>query len=255
MCTDVNTERKIVVENQLTKSDHSHLGKLLTYSAGLDAGIVVWITKELEEAHRSAIEWLNDISDPEVSFFAVKPEVIRVEDSKPGVRLNLIVKPDDWRKTIKATTGGISDRDSQYKEFFGDLIERIREKRSDLTNIKPQPQSWIGWGAGKAGLSINWAFRRGNRFSVGLFIDTGDSEENLEILNELRGEKEEIEDKTGGLSWEELEDSRACRIASYKQMPRDFMKLSDEELEEIKKWGIQQMGRFQEYFPPRIRKM
>lgn len=53
-------DRKVLIENQLEKSDHTHLGQILTYLAGLEASTIVWVAKDFSDAHLSAVSWLNE---------------------------------------------------------------------------------------------------------------------------------------------------------------------------------------------------
>lgn len=57
---DARTGDRVLIENQLEASDHKHLGQILTYLAGIEAKSIVWVAREFQEAHRSAIRWLNE---------------------------------------------------------------------------------------------------------------------------------------------------------------------------------------------------
>lgn len=61
---------KVIIENQLEATNHDHLGKIITYASGLEADVIVWIVKEAREEHRSAIEWLNNNTVKDISFFS-----------------------------------------------------------------------------------------------------------------------------------------------------------------------------------------
>lgn len=53
---------KVIIENQLEKSNHDHLGKLITYLVAIEARAAIWIVSEPRPEHVSAITWLDESS-------------------------------------------------------------------------------------------------------------------------------------------------------------------------------------------------
>lgn len=53
---------KVIIENQLEKSDHDHLGKVITYLVALEAKTAIWTAADPRPEHVSAITWLNESS-------------------------------------------------------------------------------------------------------------------------------------------------------------------------------------------------
>ena len=61
--------RQVVIENQLEATDHTHLGQLLTYAAGFDANVIVWIARNFQDEHREALDLLNRRTGEDTEFF------------------------------------------------------------------------------------------------------------------------------------------------------------------------------------------
>lgn len=99
LCKDTVDGSWVVIENQIEKTDHRHLGQILTYAAGLGAKTLVWVASKFTEEHRAALDWLNEHTSDEISFFGLEIEVWRIGDSAPAPKFNIVCKPNDWSMT------------------------------------------------------------------------------------------------------------------------------------------------------------
>jgi len=253
---DSDSNKIIIIENQFGTTDHDHLGKILTYAAGKQAGIIIWIAENFREEHKKALEWLNENVDPErgPSFFGIEIKLIKIEDSPPAPDFRIVVKPNDWERMIKISSP-MSETAKKYLEFYSKLVDEYKKINPRWRKVKPQPQSWLSFGAGKSGLSFVWAFKSNNRFAIELYIDTGDKNENERIFEELEKHKDKIENEIKGLIWERMEEKRACRIAIYKNIKGNIKYLSEEDYPEIIEWASKTMKEFSNVLSRYIKKV
>lgn len=100
VCRNTVDNSLVVIENQLGETDHDHLGKVLTYAAELHAFTVIWIAAEFTNEHRNTFDWLNENMDERFQFFAVKLELIQIDDSRPAPKFTIIAKPKNWISPI-----------------------------------------------------------------------------------------------------------------------------------------------------------
>lgn len=77
--SEMGTDRKIIIENQLEDTNHDHLGKLITYASGKSADVIIWLVKHAREEHKAAIEWLNNHTDEKIGFFLCRIKLYRLE--------------------------------------------------------------------------------------------------------------------------------------------------------------------------------
>ncbi len=90
----------VLIENQLESSDHTHLGQIMTYLAGLETHTMVWVAPTFREEHLSAIRWLNEHTVDPFAFFAVRVRVVRISDSPFAPLFEVIERPNNWDRII-----------------------------------------------------------------------------------------------------------------------------------------------------------
>jgi hypothetical protein len=258
LATDVNGNRPVIIENQLEVTDHDHLGKLLTYAAGFDANVVVWLTREFRDEHRQALDWLNQRTGEGTAFFGVVVELWQIDGSRPAPHFNLVAAPNDWRKesVSKAATRGpspSSERDERYRQFFQELIDTLREEHRFTGARKGQPQSWYSFSAGY-GQKVTYgaSFTGDKQARTEVYIDAHDADSNLKILRNLEEYKAQIESELGQpLEWQPLENRRACRIEALMAGSIDD---DEETLSKIHDWMVANLLGFKKVFGPHLKR-
>ncbi len=252
---DLGSNKTVIVENQLTKTDHDHLGKLLTYAAGHNASIVIWLSESIRDEHRQALDWLNQRTDNVTNFFGVVVEVIKIDDSRPAFNFKIVASPNEWQKSKTSASGriSISSKGEKYRNYFQKLIDELRENHRFTSARAGQPQNWYSFSSGNTGITYGANFCQGGKARSELYIDVGDQEKNKEIFEVLLLQKVEIEQQVGSsISWEKLEDKRASRLALYMD---GSIEDSDSELELVKAWHIETLLKFKECFSIRVREI
>ncbi|MGE0279267.1 MAG: DUF4268 domain-containing protein [Rhizobiaceae bacterium] len=204
---------KVVIENQIGKSDHDHLGKVLTYLSAHEAQAAVWIVEKPRVEHVNAIAWLNQSSSAD--FYLVKVEAFRIGNSDVAPLLTLITGPSPETKIIAEEKERFQARHHERERFWEGLLE-VANKKTDLhAGRAASRDSFIGGPSGTAGITFNYVVRQHSGM-VELWIGRGPerANENKEIFNKLFAQKEQIERDFGGpLDWQPLEDRKGCRIA------------------------------------------
>jgi hypothetical protein len=154
---DTTNGTNILIENQLEKTDHSHLGQLITYAAGLDTLIVIWIAPEFTEEHRAAIDWLNRVTNENLNFFGIEIELWRIGNSLPAPKFNIVSKPNDWTRYIQQTfdPSQLSKGQHTLLEFWTEFKNFMESSDSKIKCRKPQPQNWMDFSLGKTGIWIS----------------------------------------------------------------------------------------------------
>jgi hypothetical protein len=244
--------KRVIIENQLEETDHSHLGQLITYAAGLEASVVIWVSSRIREEHRQALDWLNRGDGASTEYFGLVVELLQIDESKPAVNLRLVVSPNNWsRRTIlNAEKNEATGRYELYRKFFQELIDDLRE-RHRFTNARVgQAQNWYSFSTGTSGFQYSFSFAAGGRLRAEIYIDFGGSTQNSAALQILKSERTSIEEAFGeSLEWEPLEGRRACRIAVYRQ---GSIEDSTSALEEYHRWGVDRLLRFKAVLGPRF---
>ena len=244
LCTELGTKRTVIIENQLEKTDHDHLGKLLTYAGGFDANVIVWIAKEFRDEHRQALELLNQRTGEDTEFFGLVIELWKIGDSHPAPHFKMVVAPN---RIIK----GESERNRRYREFFQKLIDSLREVGFIKKALVAQPSNSYYFSAGHAD-RVRYGARLTGRGEarIEIYIDSEDREWNKVLFDKLMEHRDDIESYLSeSLEWERQDDRRHSIVAISRKGSIDD---NPEKLEETRDWMVEKLPDFKRVFGPML---
>ncbi len=139
LCKNTADNTWVVIENQLEKTVHWHLGQILTYFAGLDAHTIIWIASEFQDEHRAAIDKLNEITQEEYQFFGIEIKLWKIDDSQAAPQFEIVSNPNNWNKNIRSTINkNFSDTQHQHLEFWTQFTDYMEQRGNDI--ILPEPK-------------------------------------------------------------------------------------------------------------------
>lgn len=243
--------RKVIIENQLSKTDHKHLGQLLTYASGIGARIIIWICKEVTDEHRQAIDWLNEVTSSDVAFFACEIELWKIGNSSPAPKFKVISSPNDWSKTLKETVDPdyMSETKKLHIEFWNAFKEYMTNTESDLRLRTPRPQHWYSIAVGHSKFNISLTTNtQAKRIGCEIYIR---GKEAKNAFSKLEKYRKEIEEQLGSLEWQELPEGQDCRIIQY----HDGDSKDRTQWATLHEWLKGRAEMFYEVFSPRIRSL
>ena len=243
--------RRVIIENQLESTDHTHLGQLLTYAAGLDAAVIVWISTGVREEHREAIDFLNRHTREAVDFFAIALELVRIDSSSPAVVFRLAASPNAWAKNA-AVRPEVSNRMNAYRAFFQPLMDELRD-RHHFTNARiAQAQSWYAFGSGVTGITYSLSFTAKGELRAELYIDVGDALRNKALFNTLYALRVQIEQQLEESAvWEPLPERRASRVGLVR--PNTRIDDAQSSGDAVRAWAVHRLLKLKEVLGPKLR--
>jgi hypothetical protein len=213
LAEEENTGRKIIIENQLERTDHGHLGQLITYAAGLEAEFIVWIVRDVREEHRQAVDWLNEHTDEQINFFLVAIELWQIENSPPAPKFSVISRPNEWKRAVRTSTqdGDLTDTKTKQLEFWQQLKEFAATSHPELKLRTPRPQHWFDVAIGRSDCHVSLVVdSREDKVRCELYIP--DSKELYQTFLSCREEIEKELSISEPLEWQELPGKKASRI-------------------------------------------
>ena len=149
--------RTVIIENQLEKTDHKHLGQIITYASGVEAQIIVWVCSQVTDEHRQAIDWLNEVTRADIAFFACEIELWRIGDSVAAPKFNVVASPNDWTKVVKSMVNSkeLSDTKRAHLDFWNGFKSYMEETGTSLKLRQPRPQHWYTMAVGRSKFHIS----------------------------------------------------------------------------------------------------
>jgi hypothetical protein len=250
---DTPDEHWVVIENQLEKTDHRHLGQLLTYAAGLKAATVIWVAAQFTAEHRATIDWLNAMTTDRLRFYGLEIELWRIGASPHAPKINIVSAPNETtnsaanaKENLETGLSALNQLQRRYWEAFRLLL--LARKNQLKIPSKAPAQHWLSFSIGRSNFWIS-AVLNSKDSSIGIeFSFNGPLKQSW--FSTLHAQRFEIESAIGtALVWDALEQKKSSRIALYKDAtdPKAENQWTTQHL-----WLAQTLEKFHSVFKPYV---
>lgn len=121
------------------------------------------------------------------------------------------IKMAEKAQEEQSTQDELKGRYQVRLEFWKQHLQKFNRKSNLFGNISPSKDNWLSAGTGVSGVGFNFTISR-TYARTEVYMSRSVAEENKFIFDKLLAQKETIENETGVLEWERLDDKKACRI-------------------------------------------
>ena len=248
LAKDIDTDAYVVIENQLEKTNHDHLGKSITYASALGAKTIVWIATDFTEEHKKALDWLNDNTNEDLAFWGVQLELWQISEETASMRLNIVSRPSTNVKTIKSKTNNESESRNIQLEFWTKFRDKLQSTKKIPTLQTPKPRYWYDVRIGRSNILLsNICSPQKNIVGVRLYIRSNVVEIYYPVL---KAKKDEINKALGSEPmWDANPEAKDKTIA----LSHDTDLTDPDRTEEALDWLVQQTIIFYNVFSKEVK--
>ncbi len=248
LAKDITSNNYVVIENQLEKTNHDHLGKSITYASALNAKTIIWIATDFTEEHKKAFDWLNDNTIEDLAFWAIQLELWQVGEDTASMRLNIVCKPNSDVKAIKTKSNSESETTKTQLKYWTMFRDKLLATKKFTSLHTPRPQYWFDVALGRTGINLsNTCNAQKSIVGVRVYISSKVVDTYLPVLE---SRKEEI-NKALGCKPEWIPNPDAIDKTITLQHQTD---LSDpKKVEESLNWMVEKTIKFRDVFSKEIR--
>lgn len=250
LCKDTLNGHFVLIENQLERTDHIHLGQLLTYAAGLDAVTIVWVATSFTDEHRAALDWLNRMTVESANFFGLEIELWRIGDSLVAPKFNVVSKPNDWSESIaqeaaSSSSSELTEMQKLHLQFWTQFRQFMEARGSTVHMKKPSKDQWTTIALGRTDFTIVATNGMRDGYSqIHLALLGPNAKGHFRALRERYGDR--LDADLGPLDWRELPDRKESQLA----IRRTSTPVSPATWDELNEWFAERIERWVEVLRP-----
>jgi hypothetical protein len=239
----------VVIENQFGKTNHDHLGKLLTYASTHSAMTGIWLAELVADDHRKVIDWLNDNTPPTISFYLAEVKAYRIGHSPVAPQLDVVSRPNVQTKLRRGEgSAELKERHIWRREFWQEILEYIKDQKPRCRVQSPGTDAWANIAIGRSHFHLSLTLTP-RRHCIGCELYMTPPWKN-DAFTQLLADKASIEAEIGEpLQWQPLPGKKAGRIILEAGIdPRD-----PKNRDAVKQWMHKRAVAFYHTFQPRVK--